>query len=75
MGDTISFWFRKKIPTITCIFLVPGYALRPVFHLIVNDKEIVLTELLVHYDESEHLVSEHAYLFDPNLDQHIYHHF
>ena len=72
-GDTISFWFRKKIPSITCIFLIPGSVQLPEFNLVVNDRETTLNDCLLYYDnDDEVLPSERAYLFDLNLDQHIY---
>jgi len=78
MGNTISFWFRKKIPTITCIFLIPGSEFVPDVDLLLNGNNITLDDFSISYEKAkfsfyyEHFIwSEHAVLFDLKLDESI----
>jgi len=66
MGDTISFWFNKKIPTIRCIFLFPGDEL-PDFNLFLNGNDITVADFLFYYEDF--MWPEHALLFDLKLDE------
>ncbi|AES76206.1 hypothetical protein MTR_6g072980 [Medicago truncatula] len=64
MGNAISFWFSKEIPTITCIFLLPRSALFPKFNLFLNDKEIDILECSFLCDDDydyDDLVPRYAY--------------
>ena len=66
-GDTVSFWIRKKIPSITCIFLVPDFVELPIMvDLFVNDYDCFGPDYLFNYDKD--LPSKHAFLFDLELD-------
>jgi len=62
-GDTVSFWFRKKIPTITCIF--SGIKLPSKFNLFVNSYKCFDSDYL--FDNPERL--ENVILFDLDLDE------
>ncbi|RHN52377.1 putative TIR domain, winged helix-turn-helix DNA-binding domain-containing protein [Medicago truncatula] len=67
-GDTISFWFRRKIPSITCIFLISGFAELPKYNLFVNGYQCFSSI----YDEIyDGLSMIHAFLIYLRLDQHI----
>ncbi|AES76181.2 putative TIR domain, winged helix-turn-helix DNA-binding domain-containing protein [Medicago truncatula] len=70
--NTISFWFRKKIPSITCIIIVPDYVVHEKF-LFLNGKEITLTDRLFYYvdHDDDVVIWGHAFLFDLKLEQRI----
>jgi len=65
-----SFWFRKKIPSISCIILIPGFLKLASFNLFVNGYKCPLSECLIDYINV--LPSEHAFLFDLELKENIY---
>jgi hypothetical protein len=68
--NTISFWLCKKIPSITCIILIPESAVIKNFNLFVNGFEYIGSGYLFNYHGTV-LPSGHAFLFDMNLDDHI----
>ncbi|XP_024641875.1 probable WRKY transcription factor 19 [Medicago truncatula] len=68
--NSISFWLCKKIPSITCIILIPEFAAIKKFNLFVNGNELIGSGYLFDYKGTV-LPSEHAFLFDMNLDDHI----
>jgi len=67
-GDTTSFWFNKKIPTIRCIFLIPESEL-PFFRLFLNGNDFTACDFSFYYDDFKW--SEHAVLFDLKLNESI----
>jgi hypothetical protein len=65
--NTISFWFRKKIPSITCIIIVPEYVVHEQF-LFLNGNRLFY---YVDDDDDDVVIWGHAFLFDLKLDQGI----
>nr|WIL60025.1 nodulation protein [Melilotus officinalis] len=62
-GQSISFWFRKKIPSITCILLLPlGDRLYIEANLVVNGYRYILIDM----------VWEEASLFDLELEKSVH---
>ncbi|RHN52357.1 putative TIR domain, P-loop containing nucleoside triphosphate hydrolase [Medicago truncatula] len=68
-GDTISFWFRKNIPSITCIIVIPESVEIEKFNVFLNDKEITTMECLLYPKD---ISPGHSILFDMKLDENIY---
>ncbi|XP_024642320.2 disease resistance protein RPP5 [Medicago truncatula] len=71
-GDTISFWFHKEIPSISCIFILPERRWASNFSLYVNGYEIEIGCY-----RSQRLFPDHITLFDMKLEelckgQHMY---
>ncbi|KEH29794.1 NB-ARC domain protein [Medicago truncatula] len=67
-GQSISFWFRKKIPSITSIIILPDVQ-HFRFNLFVNGYERTYPDFKFKWGFS----SGHAYLFDMNLEENIQH--
>ena len=67
-GHSISFWFCKKIPSITSIIILPDDQNSIEIDLSVNGYKCTLPEL-----EFNYLFGEHTYLFDMNLEENIEH--
>nr|WIL60022.1 nodulation protein [Melilotus officinalis] len=71
-GKTISFWFRKKIPSILSIILLRDneYTLR--VNLFVNGYEYTLSDYFLYGSPLFfHRQSEHTFLFDLKLEEKI----
>jgi len=68
-GQSISFWFRKNIPSITSILIIPETLDIEEINLFVNGYKCTLSESLFYY--SNFLPSEHAFLFDLKLEEQI----
>jgi hypothetical protein len=65
--QSISFWFCKKIPSITSIIILPDVQYYIGFNLFVNGYECTFPELGFKWQPS----SGHTYLFDMNLEENI----
>ncbi|XP_039682539.1 disease resistance protein RPV1 [Medicago truncatula] len=73
-GDTISFWFRKKIPSNISVILFPGCMSTPQLCLFVNGyKCFPCNYLLWGFVLFEILESEHSFLFNLKLEEEITH--
>ncbi|XP_039682531.1 disease resistance protein RPV1 isoform X1 [Medicago truncatula] len=73
-GDTISFWFRKKIPSNISIILFPGCMSIPQLYLFVNGyKCFPFSYLIWGFGSIEILESEHSFLFNLKLEEEITH--
>ncbi|KEH16206.1 disease resistance protein (TIR-NBS-LRR class) [Medicago truncatula] len=71
-GDTISFWFRKKIPSNISIILFPGCTCSPKVDVIVNGyKCFPCSYLFWGFDSIEILELEHSFLLNLKLKQQI----
>ncbi|XP_039689125.1 disease resistance protein RUN1 [Medicago truncatula] len=66
-GQSISFWFCKKIPSITSIIILPDDEYNFRFNLFVNGYECTFPEFKF---RTPHF-SGHTYLFDMNLEENI----
>ncbi|XP_039682548.1 disease resistance-like protein CSA1 [Medicago truncatula] len=73
-GDTISFWFCKKIPSIISIILFPGCTCIPEADLFVNGYKCFLSgSSFCGFSLVDILESEHSFLFDVKLEEQIKH--
>ncbi|AES76172.1 putative TIR domain, P-loop containing nucleoside triphosphate hydrolase [Medicago truncatula] len=68
-GQTVSFWFRKKIPSIICILLLPGSKLIPRFNLFINGRRGDYSTDYLSSCPSYMNLSEHTFLFDLTLEE------
>ena len=71
-GNTIAFWFRKKIPSVTFIIL-SGLGTETDFRLFVNDFNLFPATCIC--DKYAVLASEHAFLLNLELNRHIFENF